>query len=101
MSIYLFFQTNSGGRFIPPAICVFVEAEDVHEATMLAQDSGVYFHGVNDGVDCDCCGDRWHEVGEPLDLSEYPQNDPVTYYKEMYEMWADELVPAVLVIGKE
>ena len=103
MSLFVFCQNNTGGRFIPPAICVFVEADTAEEANDIAQTAGgVYFHGVKSGKDCDCCGDRWYPVDDPLDLTEYPQNDPIAYYGEMYEMWAeDDLLPAVLLIGKE
>lgn len=63
---FCFDQNNSGGVFhindeqgISPI--VWVEAFDVHEAIERAKDIGIYFNGVQDGWDCECCGDRWNE----------------------------------------
>ena len=68
---YEFLQNNSGGSFEndPKAgigFTVWVEARNPDEASARAQDIGLYFDGVSDGVDCGCCGDRWSEpwVGE-------------------------------------
>ena len=32
------------------------------DANDIAQGNGIYFNGVADGIDCDCCGDRWYPV---------------------------------------
>jgi hypothetical protein len=63
-----FRQNNSGGGFdinddegIGPQI--WVEADDAKEANELALELGIYFDGCADGLDCDCCGDRWHRAG--------------------------------------
>lgn len=57
---YTFRQNNSGGFFIGPYTIV-VEADSADEANYLAVRHDVYFGGVERGIDCECCGDRWHE----------------------------------------
>lgn len=59
-------QNNSGGSFChdPEAgvgIVVFIEANNADQASARAQDIGIYFDGVREGRDCECCGDRWNE----------------------------------------
>ena len=74
MKRYNFLQNNSGGhhhdiewsgpddRGGVEGYSVFVMAESASEANALAQEySGVYFNGVQQGLDCECCGDRWYE----------------------------------------
>lgn len=60
-----FSQNNSGGLFdiddergIGPK--VWIEAVDTEHANSRAVGLGIYFDGVEDGSDCECCGDRWH-----------------------------------------
>jgi hypothetical protein len=61
---YTFNQNNSGGFFEGPEYLI-VEANSATEANSIAQEyCDVYFNGVNDGIDCDCCGDRWYPVYE-------------------------------------
>lgn len=61
---YTFRQNNSFGTFRGP-VTVIVEAHSHHEANGRAEDeAGVYFDGCADGLDCDCCGDRWCRVSE-------------------------------------
>lgn len=59
MPFYHYDQNNSGGAFIEPALNVFVEASSSEEADAIAEANGLYFDGVVDDIDCDCCGDRW------------------------------------------
>lgn len=62
---YTFYQNNSGGYFHRDenvADYVIIEAGSVEDANDRAVDIGVYFHGVENGLDCDCCGDRWYRV---------------------------------------
>ena len=62
MALFQFRQNNSGGRWMGPKFVV-VKADDADQANQIAQDQGpVYFDGVADGRDCDCCGDRWYPV---------------------------------------
>ena len=61
---YTFRQNNSGGSFVGVQFLI-VEANSSIEANELAQTyCDVYFDGVNEGIDCDCCGDRWYPVDE-------------------------------------
>ena len=73
-------QCNSGGEYDYPewtgpadlgGVCaaydwqdkpvdVWVMAESREEANRLAEQyAEVYFNGVETGMDCDCCGERW------------------------------------------
>ena len=63
MSYFKFNQNNSFGVFHGTPL-VFVQADNAADANRVAQDHGVYFNGVADGVDCDCCGDRWYPVSD-------------------------------------
>lgn len=73
---YHFSQNNSGGSF---RVCeedgigtdVIIEAFGSDHANQRALEIGLYFDGVHEGRDCDCCGDRWYQVGEG-DAEEYP-----------------------------
>lgn len=62
--LYEFRQNNSGGIFdINKDVCayVYIEAPDAHTANNLAEMyAGIYFDGVDNGIDCPCCGDRWY-----------------------------------------
>lgn len=61
---YTFMQNNSGGSFICDAAgitgIVIIEARDENHAIERAENIGLYFNGVSDGLDCACCGDRWN-----------------------------------------
>lgn len=64
MKFYIFTQNNSGGRFIADSkLChhLVIEAESEKEAIQRAEELGVYFDGVENDIDCECCGDRWDE----------------------------------------
>ncbi len=75
MPFYLFNQNNSGGSFIvndKVAHYVFIEANKARHANTDAEFIGIYFGGVDDGEDCDCCGDRWCSVDED-DATDLPK----------------------------
>ena len=64
MPFYTFNQNNSGGSFdVDPADgishFVIIEANSADAANDKAKRIGLYFNGVDDGRDCECCGDRW------------------------------------------
>lgn len=59
MKWYEYRQNNTGGRFIGPALYVFVEALNGDVADAIAERLGIYFNGCYSGQDCSCCGDRW------------------------------------------
>ena len=53
-------QSNPGGSYdssMPNK--VFVEGKTAEEANDRAESVGVYFDGVDKGMDCSCCDDRW------------------------------------------
>ncbi len=61
MAWFTFRQNNSGGYYHGPQY-VIVEAESSFSANTVAQENDVYFNGINKGIDCHCCGDRWDRV---------------------------------------
>ena len=66
-----FGQNNSGGSFVVTSeLChrVWIQAPNDVAALAKALDLGVYLHGVRDGIDCGCCGDRWHEPYRPTEF---------------------------------
>lgn len=81
MKFYRFRQNNSGGSFdiddesgIGPV--VWIEADNFKHANARAINLGIYFDGVKQGRDCDCCGDRWHEMlCEGFYASEDPEGE--------------------------
>ena len=60
MQTFAFYQNNPGGCYQlgMPGI-LFVRAKDHNDANSKAMAEGVYFDGVDSGIDCSCCGDRW------------------------------------------
>jgi hypothetical protein len=68
---FTFNQNNSGGHFTRNANVdhyVIVEATHWADASQRAQNLGIYFNGVNEGNDCECCGDRWYESNNGTDV---------------------------------
>jgi hypothetical protein len=61
---FVYSQNNSGGFFTGPKT-IAVIADTPKQANELALVQGVYFDGVNKGLDCECCGDRWYRKTEP------------------------------------
>ena len=64
MSFFHYSQNNSGGSFdfneeAGITHHVVIEAESAEEADQIGQGFGIYFYGCEDGMDCECCGDRW------------------------------------------
>ena len=65
-------QNNSGGSFdVDDKVCrnLYIEAKSEEDATSIAEGLGCYWNGVDEGMDCPCCGDRWYGVNE-IDLSQ-------------------------------
>lgn len=72
-----FRQNNSGGTFDYDAARgiaenVWIEADDKEHAIYRAERIGIYFNGVEKGMDCPCCGDRW---SSPYDATDAPEVD--------------------------
>ena len=65
---YHYSQNNSGGSFDfdkENGIThhVVIEADSNSESNKKAQEIGLYFDGCAEGMDCECCGDRWYALG--------------------------------------
>ena len=65
-------QNNTGGSFITnDTLChrLFIEASSEAEALDKAENLGCYWNGVEDGMDCPCCGNRWYPSSECISLN--------------------------------
>lgn len=72
---FTFRQNNSGGSFdrnenVSEHVCI--QAPSASEANDIAENLGIYFNGVEDGMDCECCGDRWYPAWDRLDTADAP-----------------------------
>ena len=83
--LYRFLQNNSFGEF-KGLHCVFIEAESAEEANELFLKKGIgYFDGVEKGVDCPCCGDRWEratKVDTTMNLLTFISTGATFYLKD-------------------
>jgi len=86
---YTFGQNNSGGHFdshMSDGITHFViiEADNMEEACDIALDIGIYFNGVEKGIDCECCGDRWYRpwYDEGTETPKVYSQSPEEYVKD-------------------
>ena len=66
---YTFSQNNSGGSFTTDldrgiGEYVIIEAESAEDANSRAEAIGIYFNGIVDGIDCECCGNRWFRADD-------------------------------------
>ena len=82
MPYYHYKQNNSGGDFdITDELNVhtIIKADNADDADAKLQSLGGYFNGVQDGVDCECCGDRWYRTSED-DARDFPHiyGEPIT-----------------------
>ncbi len=64
MPFFEYNQNNSGGFFKHDdragiGYAVIVEANNAREADYRAENIGLYFDGVANDRDCECCGGRW------------------------------------------
>lgn len=81
---FKFHQNNSGGSWVVDNDVdtnVIVQAHNADEANQLAQRIGIYFNGVEDGTDCECCGDRWSSIWSNDEGTDVPSiyGHPVTW----------------------
>jgi len=91
MTVYGFRQNNSGGYFTEPAeTIIVVAAKSKDHALETAGKAGLYLDGVQLGLDCDCCGDRWNNYA-----SEFETVADAKAYAEEVQYSKD--VPAYLV----
>lgn len=81
MKFYEFPQNNTGGEWDKIlGYVVIIEAETPEKANEKAEEIGIYFDGVENGEDCECCGDRWCEVDE------YDAIEPENLAKELEDI---------------
>lgn len=74
---FRYHQSNPGGHTIRERYTgiwdnVIVEATDAEHANRRALGIGIYFDGVSRGLDCDCCGNRWHPQWDDAEGDEVP-----------------------------
>lgn len=68
---YRLHQNNSGGYHVTDSnLCanLIIEANSEEEALSKAEELGCYLDGVSKGIDCPCCGDRWSEYTDEINL---------------------------------
>lgn len=68
---YMLTQNNSHGVFhVNDRVChhMIIEARNEEEALQRAEQLGCYWDGVQKGIDCDCCGNRWYRHADHIDL---------------------------------
>lgn len=89
---YEFTQNNSGGSFVTNKnLChrLIIEGESQKKAEEKAFKMGVYYDGVSDGIDCDCCGDRWSAPSELIFPYRYGTFDKTEAQKKAKKYGAD------------
>jgi hypothetical protein len=88
MKFYEFSQNNTGGYFdVDAQVChrLFIEADSARAAKQKALDLGVYFDGIDKGMDCPCCGDRWYGCEEV----EFPHYSGAETVEDVAQFLAD------------
>lgn len=81
---YGYDQNNSGGTYSTPIIQLWVEADSPQEADQLAQRHGVYFDGVDLGLDCECCGDRWSRASKWFTKESVTAGEQAEYLRDWW-----------------
>jgi hypothetical protein len=109
---YEFRQNNSGGSFAindDVSVYVLIQAASTLEANCKARDIGIYFDGVSNGQDCECCGDRWYAADDALssfttynwrNRFEPTEHANVREYAKAHayaDMWAKDGKPSVIL----
>jgi len=83
---YEFEQNNSGGSFVVnERIChrIIIEAETEQQAIQKAEQLGCYWNGVEEGLDCPCCGDRWYSSPSEININQFKKEGyPVDVYSD-------------------
>lgn len=70
-------------------IYVIVEANNENQANSLAELIGIYFDGVDEGIDCSRCGDRWYPVDDGDDYAG-EHCLPLEYYASQAKDWGSK-----------
>jgi hypothetical protein len=89
MAFYTFDQNNARGYFIKDehlSEYVIIEANSADKANEKAVALGIYFDGIEKGIDCECCGDRWYPTYEDAACEEpMIANEPAEEFSYVYE----------------
>ena len=84
---YKFRQNNSGGNFIvDDKVChfLYIETNNFSKAVSIAENLGCYWNGVEKGIDCPCCGDRWSKWdNQPIDFDDNNSKSIEEYAQKM------------------
>lgn len=94
---FTFDQNNSGGSYIvndKVDAYVIIQAHNADEANELAQRIGIYFNGVAEGYDCECCGNRWYRMYS----DDQGTDEPEIYGNPI--IWSPDAVPIRARPGK-
>lgn len=70
-NFYKFTQNNSGGSFdVDDTLChrLIIEATSENSAISIAENLGCYWNGIDNEQDCPCCGDRWSNYPDIVNL---------------------------------
>lgn len=94
MAFYEYRQNNSAGVFVYTedlGETVFIEASSPTEADDRLRQLGGYFGGVAQGLDCECCGDRWDSQEDLFEGYSYPDE------KELRERVLDRFIRQAVI----
>jgi len=101
---YEFCQNNSGGNFhVDDKIChrLFIEAKNSFEANAIAEDLGIYFDGVENDIDCSCCGDRWNESWNHINIEKWKEEgydvSIYSHYENSEQLWYDKYGKYIII----
>ena len=94
---FTFDQNNSFGTFKYDkekgiTRTVIIEAVDVDDSVNRAENIGLYFEGISDGIDCPCCGDRWRKPwsDDGTEVPEYYGEDVRRELSNTYRFLKDD-----------
>jgi hypothetical protein len=100
-----FRQNNSGGLFDIDdsrgiGVDVWIEAASLEDAERRAEQIGLYFNGVQDGRDCDCCGDRWYapwgDAGVEAPIINFDDQHQFSCHNTVYVHHMDGVIERVM-----
>lgn len=86
---FTYVQNNSGGSFrVTDDLRQYtiVEADTADQANQKAMGLGIYFNGVRDEIDCECCGDRWYPAGASVVFEDDEATEVPCVYGEPVEL---------------
>ena len=104
MAFFEYGQNNSGGQHVvTDRLCglVIIEAESASAADDKLLSMGGYFDGVEDGMDCECCGDRWNRaygaMTFPYQWCDYTFENVEAFTQHMVNKYHDFTTPCARI----